>query len=1074
MALIHILDKQTDEIVGTLNVGDYYDDEKHSSIDNQNTFDFVALKHFDKLQKRNRLLVQDIDGYFSEYVIEYTEQISHTAKNIWSVASFLDLKKAKIIEPQTLTGATANTAAEFALDGTEWQVGRVESTDIRTITIEEYTNPYSFLKQIASASIFGLELRFRVVVDGNRIVGRFVDLLIPDMEFDGKEVTFGKDLVGLRRKEDSSQIVTALLGIGPEREDGTRLTVFVEDRDALQRWGRNGQHLIEVYEPETSDMDMTIDRLRTLTENELKKRIEAVVEYECEATIIEHIYGKEHEKIRLGDTIRIKDEGYTPPLYLEARIQEINEKPSLNRIVSFKLGNYKEFQKEDLEAQIDTLKKLLAQKASTAKLTEVYETALQQAEEKANQAEANAKTYADVVSQQAESNAKNHADLVTEQKKQEAINAAIADADAKLSAAKTELETDIALKADAEWVNGQLQLKENAIHRGATAPTDTTKLWLDTSVVPNVLKRHDSATSSWVKATPTSAGEVGAYTKTEVDNALNSKVSATQYNTDMNGVITRLDSAESRITQTENEIATKVEKSEFNSVTNTLGNHISAIEQTADSISLEVSDIKANVYTKSEVDSAIDDIQVGGRNLIRNTSDKNKTVSWSGWDYNLIDVPHIEDIGLSVGDPVVFRVYIEAANVPIRAFAQFYVLDDGGRIRYRPKDGNIIYEGESGWSEVKFTISEEDVRDLQRFTVAIRNTNNSNATATYRKAKMERGNKATDWTPAPEDIDAQIADIEGTLESHNTKIEQNAQQIQLRATKTEVDTLSGRVNQAESQITQLAGQIELRATKTEVDALSGRVSTVESTIQQHADMIESKIDDGQARSIFRQEASSFTFAAEQINFEGKVFGEDATFAGTLKSQYTDTETNYIYTGNLNPTELTFTVVEDGILRREMRISAEGIEATYGPGYFWNIYNNGTEIQFANIQNGEASGGFNFIGSDLKLNGVSIIDAGGDSTSGYIRFANGIQLCWGWIQAEVTVGIDWVWWLPAPFVDANYTVFAQPHKNANDNQYFILRTRQLYQDRVLVRVVYTTSGISGTRQYAQFIAVGRWK
>src|SRR5690606_12636297 len=94
-------------------------------------------------------------------------------------------------------------------------------------------------------------------------------------------------------------------------------------------------------------------------------------------------------------------------------------------------------------------------------------------------------------------------------------------------------------------------------------------------------------------------------------------------------------------------------------------------------------------------------------------------------------------------------------------------------------------------------------------------------------------------------------------------------------------TLSGRVNQAESQITQLAGQIELRATKTEVDELTGRVSTVASTIQQHADMIESKIDAGDARSIFRQEASSFTFEADQINFKGHVFGEDATFMGSI-------------------------------------------------------------------------------------------------------------------------------------------------------------------------------------------------
>jgi hypothetical protein len=44
---------------------------------------------------------------------------------------------------------------------------------------------------------------------------------------------------------------------------------------------------------------------------------------------------------------------------------------------------------------------------------------------------------------------------------------------------------------------------ETNVHRGTTAPADTTRLWLDTSVVPNVWRRHDGA--AWVKATPTGA-----------------------------------------------------------------------------------------------------------------------------------------------------------------------------------------------------------------------------------------------------------------------------------------------------------------------------------------------------------------------------------------------------------------------------------------------------------------------------------------------------------------------------------------------------------------------------------------
>ncbi|MBW7837980.1 MAG: hypothetical protein H3C28_15240, partial [Sphingomonadales bacterium] len=47
---------------------------------------------------------------------------------------------------------------------------------------------------------------------------------------------------------------------------------------------------------------------------------------------------------------------------------------------------------------------------------------------------------------------------------------------------------------------------ESAVHRDTTAPGDTTKLWLDTSVTPNVLKRYSGG--SWIKATPTDALEI--------------------------------------------------------------------------------------------------------------------------------------------------------------------------------------------------------------------------------------------------------------------------------------------------------------------------------------------------------------------------------------------------------------------------------------------------------------------------------------------------------------------------------------------------------------------------------------
>src|SRR5699024_12285753 len=54
-------------------------------------------------------------------------------------------------------------------------------------------------------------------------------------------------------------------------------------------------------------------------------------------------------------------------------------------------------------------------------------------------------------------------------------------------------------------------------------------------------------------------------------------------------------------------------------------------------------------------------------------------------------------------------------------------------------------------------------------------------------------------------------------------------------------------------------------------------------VSQQATQISARVTDSQARSIFTQEAGSFTFQANQINFEGHVFGEDSTWAGSIET-----------------------------------------------------------------------------------------------------------------------------------------------------------------------------------------------
>lgn len=374
MTLIHILDKQTDEIISTLDnkKGEYYLANRVSTIDNNNILDFTALRKLDKLEKRNRLLLKNKDGFFDEYIIFYTENIKRNEKLVRANGSFIDLDKAKIIPAGVWEGQTSKTITETILNGTEWMVGDIEFVGARTITTTETMNPYSFLMLIAST--FDLEIKFRIEVKDNKI-SRYVDMAVNRSKFSGKEIEFGKDLIGLKRMEDSNNIVTALVGYGPEREDGTRLEVLVENKEALERWGREGKHLILPYYPESNDQNMSLETLTSLTENELKKRIEALVKYECIAAAIEHIEGHSHEKIRTGMTIRIKDDGYSPPLYLEARFQEVEDDPASERVLSCKIGEFIEYRKEDLEKQVKALKDLMSEKLSKLILASITSSA---------------------------------------------------------------------------------------------------------------------------------------------------------------------------------------------------------------------------------------------------------------------------------------------------------------------------------------------------------------------------------------------------------------------------------------------------------------------------------------------------------------------------------------------------------------------------------------------------------------------------------------------------------------------------------------------------------------------------
>lgn len=143
-----------------------------------------------------------------------------------------------------------------------------------------------------------------------------------------------------------------------------------------------------------------------------------------------------------------------------------------------------------------------------------------------------------------------------------------------------------------------------------------------------------------------------------------------------------------------------------------------------------------------------------------------------------------------------------------------------------------------------------------------------------------------------QDVDGNITRIDRAIIASNSKIEQTATSINSTVT-THYQDLNGkitntnsRVSTAESRITQTASDItsEVRSNYTD---LNGKINSTNSQIQIMTNAINLRVTKNEVTSMISvgvdDGISNATIQANQINFRGSVFGQDATFTGDLRA-----------------------------------------------------------------------------------------------------------------------------------------------------------------------------------------------
>lgn len=227
--------------------------------------------------------------------------------------------------------------------------------------------------------------------------------------------------------------------------------------------------------------------------------------------------------------------------------------------------------------------------------------------------------------------------------------------------------------------------------------------------------------------------------------------------------------------------------------------------------------------------SKIDGLEVGGRNLIKNSNFKNSTYDWQNvnctWTV-LDDTDYEHCLRFSSPQPGsanyrLYTVYKHANNTTYTL--SFYAKADTDGIELVSCRGGMYnlngktYSLTSKWKRYTYTYTTDAVNQGSLTFW----TNHPNKNVYLANVKLEIGNKPTDWTPAPEDIDNEIktvtdktASLQLSLDNFKTTVSNTY------ATKAQLNTVDGKfVNysttaQMNSAIDQKANEINTSVSKT--------------------------------------------------------------------------------------------------------------------------------------------------------------------------------------------------------------------------------------------------------------------
>ena len=197
----------------------------------------------------------------------------------------------------------------------------------------------------------------------------------------------------------------------------------------------------------------------------------------------------------------------------------------------------------------------------------------------------------------------------------------------------------------------------------------------------------------------------------------------------------------------------------------------SAINQKGDSILSTVS----NTYTTK---ADFNDLTIGGRNFLvgtKNAFTKALNTSNSANDfltndpYTTYNSQKLSSLGFKVGDKITVSFDWSLSNVTTAGNFRVETVEDA-TYRTGISGPHNFGSNTSGRYVGTKTLTSTDI-NINKIRIRV---DASNLTITIKNMKLEKGNKDTSWSPAPEDIDSAISTVDNKFTNYSTTSQMNS------------------------------------------------------------------------------------------------------------------------------------------------------------------------------------------------------------------------------------------------------------------------------------------------------------